>query len=154
MPDLFSTRAACADDIPDMAAIAEATLLPGEMLPGMIAPALDGTAPDLWSVVLQDARVVGFAFVQPEAMTDNTWNLRAIAVRPDLHGAGAGTALLVAVEAALTEARLLVIDTTQTVDQARARRFYAARGYDHVATIPAFFGAGEDKVTFVKLLKA
>ncbi len=152
MPDLFHTRAPRATDIPALSAIADATLFPGAMLPDMIAPAMQGEGEDLWRVALQGDVPVGFAFAQPEAMTDRTWNLRAIAVRPDLHGGGAGTALLAAVEAALTDARLLVIDTTQTEDQARARRFYAARGYREVATIPGFFGEGEDKVTFVKAL--
>ena len=86
-------------------------------------------------------------------MTARTWNLRAIAVRPDLHGAGAGTALLAAMEAALAEARLIVMDTTQLPDQARARRFYVARGYAEVAVIPGVFGEGEDKVTFVKVMR-
>lgn len=152
MPDLYKTRPAHDTDLPILAPIAEATLFPGDMLPDMMAPALGGEAQDMWLVVEQGGAPVGFAFVQPEAMTDRTWNLRAIATDPALHGKGAGTALIGAVEAALSEARLLVIDTTQTEDQARARRFYAARGYDHVATIPGFFGPGEDKVTFVKTL--
>lgn len=153
MPDLYQTRARRASDIPFLAAIAEATLFPGELMEGMIAPALSGDSEDRWRVVEQLGHAVGFAFAQPEAMTDATWNIRAIAVSPDLHGKGAGTALIAAMESALEAARLIVIDTTQTPDQARARRFYAARGYAHVATIPDFFGAGEDKVTFVKALK-
>lgn len=152
MPDLCQTRAPRATDIPFLAAIAEATLFPGDMLEGMITPALTGDSDDLWRVVTREDDPVGFAFAQLEAMTDQTWNIRAIAVAPDLHGQGAGTALIAAMEAGLSEARLIVIDTTQSPDQARARRFYAARGYAHVATIPAFFGAGEDKVTFVKML--
>ncbi len=152
MPDLYQTRPARDTDIPFLAPIAEATLFPGDMLPDMMAPGLNGNTEDIWRVVLQGDTPVGFAFVQPEAMTDRTWNLRAIATRPDLHGAGAGTALIQSVEAALGTARLLVIDTTQTPDQDRARRFYAARGYDHVATIPGFFGPDEDKVTFTKTL--
>ncbi|WP_415921772.1 GNAT family N-acetyltransferase [Tateyamaria sp. SN6-1] len=152
MPIPFDTRAPRATDIAALAAIADATLFPGEMMEGMIAPALDGTGDDIWQVVCRDDVPVGFAFAQAEAMTDRTWNLRAIAVAPDLHGSGAGTALLAAMEAALATARLLVIDTTQLPDQDRARRFYAARGYQQIAVIPDFFGAGEDKVTFVKTL--
>lgn len=152
MPIPFDTRAPRATDIAALAAIADATLFPGEMMEGMIAPALDGTGDDIWQVVCRDDVPVGFAFAQAEAMTDRTWNLRAIAVAPDLHGSGAGTALLAAMEAALAAARLLVIDTTQLPDQDRARRFYAARGYQQIAVIPDFFGAGEDKVTFVKTL--
>lgn len=151
MPDLYQTRAPRGSDIPFLAAIAEVTLFPGEMMEGMIAPALANEGDDIWRVVTRGDDVVGFAFAQPETMTDRTWNLRAIAVAPDLHGTGAGTALITAMEAALDDARLIVIDMTQTPDQDRARRFYASRGYTHVATIPAFFGADEDKVTFVKL---
>ncbi|GGX44148.1 hypothetical protein GCM10007385_10120 [Tateyamaria omphalii] len=152
MPDLFQTRPARDTDIPFLAPIAEATLFPGDMLLDMMAPGLSGDSDDLWCVVEQDGEPVGFAFVQSEALTDRTWNLRAIATAPDLHGKGAGTVLIHAVEAALADARMLVIDTTQTPDQDRARRFYNARGYDHVATIPAFFGPDEDKVTFTKML--
>ncbi|WP_420012814.1 GNAT family N-acetyltransferase [Tateyamaria sp.] len=151
MPDLYQTRAPRASDIPFLAAIAEETLFPGEMMAGMIAPTLNGEGDDIWRVVTRGTDVVGFAFAQPEAMTEATWNVRAIAVVPDLHGAGAGTVLIKAMEDALSAARLIVIDTTESPEQGRARRFYAARGYTHVATIPAFFGPDEDKVTFTKL---
>ena len=153
MPIPFDTRAPRASDIPALATIADATLFPGEMLEGMMTPTLEGSGDDVWRVVSQDDVPVGFAFAQPEALTDRTWNLRAIAVRPDLHGSGAGTALIAAMEAALAEARLIVIDTTQLPDQDRARRFYGARGYAQVAVIPGFFGADEDKVTFVKMMR-
>lgn len=152
MPDFYSTRAPRDTDIPTLAAIAEVTLFPGEMMAAMIAPALSAESDDIWRVVLRDDSPVGFAFAQPEAMTDRTWNLRAIAVAPDLQGGGAGSALLTAMESALGHARLIVIDTTQLPDQDRARRFYVARGYAQVATIPDFFGPGEDKVSFVKSL--
>ena len=152
MPNPFDTRAPRATDIAALAAIADETLFPGEMMADMIAPALDGSGDDVWRVVTQGDLPVGFAFAQPEAMTERTWNLRAIAVAPALHGSGAGTALLTAMEAALTTARLIVIDTTQRAEQDRARRFYVAQGYRQVSVIPAFFGPEEDKVTFVKSL--
>ncbi|WP_299686263.1 GNAT family N-acetyltransferase [uncultured Tateyamaria sp.] len=152
MPDPFDTRAPRVSDITALAEIADATLFPGEMMDGMIAPALDGSGNDIWRVVTGDDVPLGFAFAQAEAMTERTWNLRAIAVAPDVQGTGAGTALLAAMEAALCDARLIVIDTTQRPEQARARQFYVARGYTQVAVIPAFFGPGEDKVTFVKAL--
>ena len=150
MPSPFSTRAPRADDIPALAAIAEATLFPGALLADMIGPAIAGETGDIWRVVTRDADPLGFAFAQPEAMTDRSWNVRAIATSPEQHGQGAGTALLGALENALADAHLILIDTTQTEDQARARRFYAARGYAQVAVIPDFFAKGEDKVTFVK----
>lgn len=155
MPPEFSTRTPRVSDMPALAAIADATLFPGEMLASMITPALEGEADDIWRVVLQGERPVGFGFAQAEPMTDGTWNLRAICTAPELHGQGAGSALLASIEDALRDARarLIMIDTTQTEDQARARRFYAARGYTHVATIPDFFAVGEDKVSFIKAVR-
>ena len=104
MSDPFDTRAPRASDIPALAAIAAATLFPGEMLEGMISPALDGAGQDLWRVVRQGGTPVGFAFAQPEAMADRAW-------------------------------------------------FYVARGYAEDAVIPGFFGEGEDKVPFVKVMR-
>lgn len=152
MPDLFDTRAPRTSDIAALAAIADATLFPGDLMEDMMSPALDGTSGDVWRVVTRADVPMGFAFAQAEAMTDRTWNLRAIAVVPDIHGRGVGTALLRAMEAALSGARLIVIDTTQQPEQARARRFYAARGYRKVSVIPGYFGDDEDRVTFIKAL--
>ena len=151
MPDQYETRDVRESDIPALAAIADETLFPGEMFGGMVAPALAGESADVWRVVIHEGKPVGFAMAQLEPMTDRTWNLRAIAVRPELHGSGAGSALLIAMEAAMP-ARLIVIDTTQLPEQDRARRFYAARGYAHAYTIPDFFRVGEDKVSYVKSL--
>ncbi|WP_159089134.1 GNAT family N-acetyltransferase [Tateyamaria sp. Alg231-49] len=151
MPDQYETRDLRESDIPALSTIADDTLFPGETLGEMVAPALAGESEDVWRVVSRGGALVGFAMAQPEPMTDCTWNLRAIAVSPELHGGGAGSVLLSAMEAAMS-ARLIVIDTTQLPEQDRARQFYTARGYTHVSTIPEFFGAGEDKVTFVKFV--
>ncbi len=142
-------------DIPAIAHIAEETLFPGDMLAPMIAPFLDGTGEALWLTAEADGIAKGFAFAEPEAMTDATWNLRAIAVDPASHRSGAGRSLLAQLEALLKDrgARLLVIDTTQTEDQTAARAFYAGLGYAQVARIPNFFADGEDKVSFIKRLR-
>ncbi|MEO0937843.1 MAG: GNAT family N-acetyltransferase [Pseudomonadota bacterium] len=144
-------RPAIAADTVALAAIAGETLFPADMLAPMIAPFLRaGTA--LWLTALRDGAPCGFAFAEPEALTDGTWNLRAIAALPS--GQGTGRALLTAVEEALRAkgARIVVIDTTQTDDQAAARRLYASAGYAQVGHIADFFADGEDRMTFAKRL--
>ncbi len=81
----------------------------------IVEPGLSGASPDLWLV---SADATGFAFAAPERLTEGTWNLLALAVRPDRQGAGLGSALIHAVEAALRQrgARLLLIETLGTPD--------------------------------------
>ncbi len=149
-----TTRAALQADIPALAEIAEATLFPGEMLADMIAPFLGGAQDVRWWVAEDTGTIAGFAFAEAEPITDRTWNLRALGVDPALHRAGTGRALMASAEADLASAdgRLLIIDTSSSADQAPARAFYTALDYAHVATIPDFWAAGEDKVTYAKHL--
>ncbi|MEM7742184.1 MAG: GNAT family N-acetyltransferase [Pseudomonadota bacterium] len=148
-------RAAARGDVAALQSIVSAVLFPGEMLPEMMAPFLDGgDCPDVWLIAEHAGRPVGLAFAEPEQMTEGTWNLRAIGVLPDEQGGGLGSALVGAVEEAvrLKGARLLLIDTTGLDDQARARRLYEHMGYGQEARIADFFAPGEDKLTFTKHL--
>ncbi|MFW1545192.1 GNAT family N-acetyltransferase, partial [Vibrio parahaemolyticus] len=83
-----------------------------DALPAMIAPALNGEAPDLWIMAERDGAAAGFAFAEPEKFTDRTWNLRAIGTDPAWRACGVGSTLLAAVEAQLAGigARLLIIE--------------------------------------------
>jgi hypothetical protein len=47
-------------------------------------------------------------------------------------------------------ARLIVVETAGRPDYAATRAFYEARGYRATATIPEFYGPGDDQVVFVK----
>ncbi|MEM6761043.1 MAG: GNAT family N-acetyltransferase [Pseudomonadota bacterium] len=127
MPLEFSTRAPRGADIPALAAIADATLFSGHLLADMIAPALQATTDDVWRVVEKDHTPVGFALAKSEQMADRSWILRLICRAPKLHGQGAGTVLFAAMEAALPNPRLFVIDTTQSEKQARAQVLRGAR---------------------------
>ncbi len=147
----MSVRAAKEVDVPRIGAIAEeAGLFPAEYLPEMIAPALKGEG-DVWRVFESDGELVGFAFARLEEMTDRTWNILAIGVDPAHQGKGHASTLLAQIEADL-DARVIVIETTQLEEQARARAFYAAKGYEQQGHIRDFYGDGEDKLVFRKAM--
>lgn len=149
-----STRA----DITSLTVILDATqLFPSEMLPEMIAPALDTTdAADIWLTALVGEQVIGFCFCAPEPMTEGVWNMLAIAIAPDAQAGGHGKALIAHVQDMLrnTGQRVLIVDTSASDDFITARMFYSAQGFEEAAQIKDYWSAGEDKITFWKSLTA
>lgn len=146
----MTIRPATRTDIPALGKIAEgAGLFPAELLPDMISTALH-TGPDIW-LVSDPGQVAGFAFARPEEMTDRVWNILALAVAPDVHRKGHASALLSAMETQL-DARMIVIETTQLLEQAAARAFYEKEGYALEGTVRDFYAAGEDKLIYRKVL--
>lgn len=132
----------------------ETGLFPPDLLAGMAGEEFDDPALSLWLMAEAAGRALGFAHARPEALTDGTWNLLALAVRPAAQGRGLGGALVRGVEAALSAqgARLLIIDTAGTEDFAPAQRLYARLGYAEVARLPDFWAEAVDKVTFARRL--
>lgn len=105
----------------------------------------------------QGGEVVAAAYLAPEPFADRLWNLYFIAVHPSQHGAGIGTALLKHLENLLrdtgvTEARVLIVETSSTAQYEATRAFYGARGFDREAQIREFYGPGDHKVVFWKSL--
>ncbi len=111
---------------------------------------------DHFWVTDDDGEPVGVAYYAPERMTEGTWNLYLIAVRPDLQGQGRGTALLRYVEQALTARgeRVLLVETSGLASFERTRAFYRKCGYDEEARIRDFYKAGDDKIVYRKTLTA
>jgi GNAT superfamily N-acetyltransferase len=100
-------------------------------------------------------RLVGWICWGPTPCTIATYDLYWMAVDPELHGNGLGTALLEGMEQALAGvARLIVVETAGRPDYAATRGFYEARGYRATATIPDFYAPGDDQVVFVKSLNS
>jgi GNAT superfamily N-acetyltransferase len=99
---------------------------------------------------------VGVAYCEPERMTNRTWNLQLIAIRPDRQGQGRGATLLRHVEQTLTAraGRMLLVETSGLPEFERTRAFYAKCGYEEEACIRDFYTAGDDKVVFRKVLNA
>ena len=98
--------------------------------------------------------VVGVAYCEPERMTDQTWNLQLIAIRPDRQGQGRGGKLLRYVEETLKVrgGRMLLVETLASFE--RTRTFYAKCGYEEEARIRDFYTVGADKIVFRKVLNS
>ncbi|MFQ6551735.1 GNAT family N-acetyltransferase [Aestuariibius insulae] len=143
------------DDIPNLQAVLGGTqLFPSEMLPGMLAAALAGETDAFWLSCLHGGEAVGLCYTVPEDLADGTWNMLALAVRPDRQGKGLGAALVAAAERHLADQgqRILIVDTSGTDDFALTRKFYAQNGYEEEARIRDFWAEGDDKVIFRKAL--
>ena len=154
-------RRSIANDVPGLLALSEASgLFPSEHLDVLremlseyfSSPKSDGR---FWLTDIEDTQVVGVVYCEPEAMTNETWNLRLIAVSPELQGRGRGAALVAHTEQYLADSggRLLIVDTSGTQDFEPVREFYRRCGYQQATRIPDFFDLGDDKITFMKMLK-
>lgn len=142
-------------DLEAVGAIAESIgMFPAVMLGDMTAPYLSGGSDEGWIVAEGETGVEGAAHFAPERMTDRAWNLLFIAVRSDRHGAGVGRELMAEAEHALRarDARLVLVDTSGSSGFSRTRAFYARLGNDFEARVRDYYQAGEDKITFRKLL--
>ncbi|WP_316015546.1 GNAT family N-acetyltransferase [Roseobacter sp. HKCCA0434] len=149
----FAIHPTAEADIPDLArVVTETDLFPAALLPGLLAEA--GEA--LWLSLHRDGAAVGLVFCVPEPLTEGTWNMRALAIRPDMQGRGLGRALVTAAEGRLRAdgARLMIVDTSGTEGFAATRAFYARVGYEAEARLRDFWAPGDDKVTFRKALTA
>ncbi len=102
----------------------------------------------------QDGRIVGFAYYAPAAMTDRTWYLYWIAIRPDLQARGTGTQLLQHTEQDIRsqEGRILFIETSSLPHYDKTRRFYQKNGYEVAGVLQDYYQDGDDMVVFRKRL--
>ena len=107
------------------------------------------------AVVDVDAgELVGVAYYQPKPATYGVWDLTMLAVRDARQGAGRGTVLLDWVEDDVRrrDGRLLLIETSSSAAQDRARRLYARAGYEEAVRIADYWEPCDDLVLFVKRL--
>ncbi|MBE9004847.1 GNAT family N-acetyltransferase [Fortiea sp. LEGE XX443] len=113
----------------------------------------NGKAERFW-ITDDDNGVMGVAYCEMERMTDRTWNLQLIAIRPDRQGQGRGTALLRYVEQTLTVrgGRILLVETSGSPEFEHTRAFYRKSGYDEEARIRDFYTEGADKIVYRKVL--
>ncbi|MBD2353883.1 GNAT family N-acetyltransferase [Tolypothrix sp. FACHB-123] len=128
-----------------------------EVLSNMLADYFSGkTNSDRFWIADDDDQngLVGVAYCESERMTDGTWNLQLIAIRPDYQGQGRGGKLLRYVEETLKArgGRMLLVETLANLD--RTRKFYQKCGFQEEACIRDFYAAGADKIVLRKVLNA
>ncbi len=91
----LSVRAMGRDDLDGVRHVLDTTgLFAATMLDEMAEPFLSGAAPHVWLVATSENAVIGFAYCEPERMTDGTSNLLAIAVAAERQRGGVGEALV------------------------------------------------------------
>ena len=154
-------RPAEPSDTPDLVALAvatglfqpdEADLLLRGVLDALHADSLgDDHVAQVWADD-QTGRPEAWVYFSRNPMTNQTWDLWWIGVRPERHGEGIGDELLKFVEDHVRSAngRILIIETSSLPKLERTRRFYARRGYVQCGQVPDFYADGDDKVIFAK----
>jgi len=97
-------------------------------------------------------QLIGYACWGPTPGTLATSDLYWIVVDRERQGSGIGSQLLRDVERLLTAdgRRLVVVETSSRGDYQATRAFYKARGYTRTATIPGYYGPGDDLVIYTK----
>ena len=151
----LTIRALDRADLPSVSVILDATgLFPSDLLEPMAEPFLAEDAPHHWLVACDPDKVVGFAYAEPERMTDGTFNLLAIAVDPAVQRGGIGKALVNGLIDRLGQqgGRVLIVETSSLDDFADTRSFYAGQAFSEEARIRDFYAEGEDKILFWKHL--
>jgi ribosomal protein S18 acetylase RimI-like enzyme len=85
-------------------------------------------------------------------LTEGTWDIFWIAVSKQQQGKGVGRALMSAAEEEIktNRGRLILIETSSTIEYEKTRRFYHNIGYSVICRIPDFYTPGDDKIVLEK----
>ncbi|HEX3148682.1 MAG TPA: GNAT family N-acetyltransferase [Gemmataceae bacterium] len=105
-------------------------------------------------VLEEDGERLGFEYHSAEPMTEGTWTLWWIVVRPNTQGKGIGGKLIRWAEedAKTLGARVIFLQTSSLPHSDLTRRFYLKQGYDQEARLRDFYAAGDDQIVFRKAL--
>lgn len=150
-------------EISDLDPICDAVVASGLFGPDEIAPVramlaghLEGGSGDGARTVVDagDPGITGLAHYGRRAVTDGVWEVTILAVPQRAQGTGIGKALLAWLEDDVrrSSGRMIVIETSGSAGQERARGLYARAGYEQVARIADYWEVGDDLVMFVKRL--
>ncbi|MFN3160958.1 MAG: GNAT family N-acetyltransferase [Rubinisphaera brasiliensis] len=101
-------------------------------------------------------RVLGYACFGEIPCTVGSYDLYWIATDVQFQGQGIGRKLLQQAEERIRQrgGRHVYAETSSRVQYASTRRFYELRGYDAASTLEDFYGPGDGKVTYRKILPA
>ena len=102
----------------------------------------------------QHGALLGYTCFGPVPGTQSGWDLYWIAVRQDAQGQHLGRDLLEITECAVQAAggTRLYAETSSRDQYEPTRAFYLRRGYTVAARLPEFYGSGDDKLVYSKLI--
>jgi ribosomal protein S18 acetylase RimI-like enzyme len=101
-------------------------------------------------------RAAGYVCFGPTPATQATYDLYWIAVSPRLQGRGIGGRLLDFAEAEIASrgGRIVIIETSSTQRYLPTQGFYQKKGYVIEARIRSFYREGDDRLIYVKRMRA
>jgi acetoin utilization deacetylase AcuC-like enzyme/GNAT superfamily N-acetyltransferase len=101
-------------------------------------------------------RLAGYGCFGPIPCTAASYDLYWIAVHPDFQGRGLGKRLLKEIERLVQETggTRIYVETSQRPQYAATQAFYENRGYRQESVLEDFYGPGDAKVTYCKVLKS
>ncbi len=103
----------------------------------------------------RDDRLDGYVCYGRIALTQSSFDLYWIAVRPDAQRTGLGRRLMEVAEAkaCVLGASAMYVETSSRPQYASTRTFYRRLGYLPAAELPDFYAPGDGKVIFAKQLR-
>lgn len=107
-----------------------------------------------WNFLHEGDRILGFGIFGPNPSTIDSWDAYWLAVSQDYRHQGIGEILLTDLEriAALKQGKLLWIETSGKAQYDPTRHFYDKMHYEKIATLPDYYGKGDDKIIYRKIL--
>ena len=105
-------------------------------------------------VYREGEQVLGFAIYGRRDLAHGVFDLYWIAVDPNARRKGVGSALIAASEEAVRamRGRIIIAETSGTVEYESTREFYVRTGYVAEAVIKDFYSPGDDLFIFIKRL--
>jgi len=109
---------------------------------------------DLYTAVTENSEIAGYVCLGPTPLTNGTFDLYWIAVKPSLHGQGIGKQLLNYAEtnALRNNGRLLIAETSSQPKYESTRIFYIKNNYAEISRITDYYKPGDDLVVYGKYL--
>jgi ribosomal protein S18 acetylase RimI-like enzyme len=102
----------------------------------------------------ESGRLIGYACYGPTPCTENSYDLYWIAVHPSSQRHGIGRRLMIEAERLIAQGggRRVYVETSQRADYGSTRRFYERCDYRVEAILPDFYGPGDGKLIYCKVL--
>lgn len=109
---------------------------------------------EIFSFENEQEYLLGYVCIGPTPATQGTYDMYWIAVSPNAHNNGVGTALLRFTEEHIKQKNgyLLLAETSSTEKYMSTRAFYEKKGFQLLARINEFYKRGDDLIIYGKYL--